>query len=60
MLIGQCPVIKVVMAGIVVPCLVNTGSMESTITEEFFFRAFSTSGLGYFAVMWLATVERCK
>ncbi len=39
-LIGQCPVMKVVMAGVVVPCLVDTGSMVSTITEGFFAEHF--------------------
>jgi len=31
-----CPHLEVVMEGVKVPCLIDTGSMVSTITESFF------------------------
>ncbi len=46
MLIGQCPVKKVTMAGVDVPCLVDTGSMVSTITEGFFKEHFQSQVQG--------------
>lgn len=43
-LIAQCPVTDVKMGGVAVTCLVDTGSMGSTITETFFKEQFQ--GLG--------------
>lgn len=34
--IGQCPVISVKVCDVDIPCLVDTGSMVSTITESFY------------------------
>ncbi|XP_028284736.1 uncharacterized protein LOC114450667 isoform X2 [Parambassis ranga] len=35
-LMGRCPVVEVGMGGVVVPSLLDTGSMVTTITESFF------------------------
>ena len=35
-LMGECPVVEVCMGGVSVPCLVDTGSMVTTVTEGFF------------------------
>lgn len=40
-LVGKCPVLSVVMGGVVVPCLIDTGSMVTTVTESFFTEHFS-------------------
>mgnify|MGYP005948850939 CR=1 FL=1 len=34
--IGKCPVINISVSGINLPCLVDTGSMVSTVTESFY------------------------
>ncbi len=34
-LIGQCPVVEVSFGGAKIPCLLDTGSMVSMITEHF-------------------------
>lgn len=39
-LIGQCPVVQVSMGGKIVACLLDTGFMVSTISEEFFLGNF--------------------
>lgn len=39
-LVGKCPVVEVKMGGIVVPSLLDTGSMVTTITESFFKKHF--------------------
>lgn len=39
-LVGNCPVLDVVMGGVMVPCLIDTGSMVTTITESFFSKHF--------------------
>lgn len=39
-LIGNCPVVEVVVGGVEVKCLLDTGSMVTTITESFFKEAF--------------------
>ena len=41
-LMSSCPKIDVVFSGVHVPCLVDTGSMVSTITESFFQQQFSS------------------
>lgn len=41
---STCPHLRVVMGGIDVPCLVDTGSMVSTITESFFTKNFEPWG----------------
>lgn len=43
-LLASCPVIDVVMGGISVTCLVDTGSMVSTITESCFQEHFASLG----------------
>ena len=35
-LIGRCPVVKVIMGEVVVPSLLDTGSMVTTVTQAFF------------------------
>ncbi|XP_062375193.1 uncharacterized protein LOC134063614 [Sardina pilchardus] len=35
-LLGNCPVVEVLVEGLAVTCLLDTGSMVTTITEEFF------------------------
>ena len=35
-LVGPCPVLTVSMGGVEVPCLLDTGSMVSTVTESYF------------------------
>lgn len=37
---SACPNLPVRMGGILVPCLVDTGSMVSTMTESFFSKNF--------------------
>lgn len=39
-LIDKCPIVDVVMGGVEVKCLLDTGSMVTTITESFFKEAF--------------------
>lgn len=39
---GECPVVEVVMQGTVVPCLLDTGSMVTTLTAEFFYKHFQS------------------
>ena len=34
--IGKCPVIKIKIQDVTIPCLLDTGSMVSTITESFY------------------------
>ncbi|KAK0136672.1 hypothetical protein N1851_027175 [Merluccius polli] len=43
-LMSSCPTTDVVFSGVHVPCLVDTGSMVSTITESFFQQQFSSWG----------------
>lgn len=43
-LIATCPHVDVNIAGVQVPCLVDTGSMVSTITESFFTEFFEPWG----------------
>ena len=46
-LIGPTPVIQVCMGGVQVPCLVDTGSTVTLITESFFFfKQFESKGEG--------------
>ena len=40
-LVGNCPVLCVHMGGVAVPCLIDTGSMVTTITESFFMKHFT-------------------
>lgn len=42
-LLASCPVI-IVMGGVSVTCLVDTGSMVSTITESYFYEHFALLG----------------
>ena len=34
--VGTCPMVEIRVGGVSVPCLLDTGSQVSTITEEFF------------------------
>lgn len=43
-LVASCPHIEVDMAGVKVPCLVDTGSMVSTVSESFFRKHFEPWG----------------
>lgn len=43
-LMSSCPHLDVCMGGVEVPCLVDTGSMVSTITESFFLQQFEPWG----------------
>lgn len=43
-LVGECPVADVQMGGVTVTCLIDTGSMVSTITESFFNDHFRVLG----------------
>ena len=45
-LIGTCPVVEVCMGGVNVPYLLDTGSMVTTITEDFFMEHFQSQGAG--------------
>lgn len=40
-LVGPCPSVMVLMVGVRVPCLLDTGSMVSTVAESFFNQHFS-------------------
>ena len=41
---SHCPNVDVLIGGVTVPCLIDTGSMVSTITEDFFLRQFEPLG----------------
>ncbi|XP_060780518.1 uncharacterized protein LOC132888512 [Neoarius graeffei] len=43
-LMSSCPTLDVVIGGVSVPCLLDTGSMVSTVTESFFLRQFKPWG----------------
>ena len=43
-LIGKCPEVEVEMGGVMVKCLLDTGSMVTTITESFFNEVFKPWG----------------
>ena len=43
-LMSSCPHLDVCIGGVRVPCLVDTGSMVSTITETFFYEQFAPIG----------------
>lgn len=43
-LVGKCPVVEVKMGGVKVKCLLDTGSMVTTITESFFKEVFQHWG----------------
>lgn len=45
-LIGSCPKVEISMGGVMVPCLLDTGSMVTTIRESFFDRYFKPQGAG--------------
>lgn len=54
-LIGLSPVVQVVMGGVEVPCLLDTGSMVTTVTESFFRDHFQSQGNGMLkSCSWLA------
>ena len=42
--VGECPVVTVRLGGIEIPCLLDSGSEVSTITEEFFNEHFGPQG----------------
>lgn len=52
-LIGQCPVVHVGMGGKVVACLLDTGSMVSTITEKKFWENFQSCEEALKPCSWL-------
>lgn len=41
-LVTKSPIVEVVMQGVSVPCLLDTGSMVTTITEELFHKSFQS------------------
>ena len=43
-LIGQCPVVNVFIQGVKTPCLIDTGSQVTTLTESYFRRHFDSKG----------------
>ena len=45
-LIGDCPLVKINMGGVMVPCLLDSGSMVTTIRESFFEKHFKSQGVG--------------
>ena len=45
-LIGDCPTVEISMGGVMVPCLLDTGSMVTTIRESFFDKHFKPQGVG--------------
>ncbi|KAL1264143.1 hypothetical protein QQF64_004498 [Cirrhinus molitorella] len=50
-LMSSCPYVEVVMGGVKVSCLLDTGSMVSTVTESFFLQHLKTDRLQ--ACCWL-------
>lgn len=52
-LIGQCPVVHVAMGGKVIACLLDTGSMVSTITETCFWENFQSCEESLKPCSWL-------
>ncbi|KAJ7983606.1 hypothetical protein DPEC_G00375400 [Dallia pectoralis] len=54
-LVGQSPVVEVLMGGVKVKCLIDTGSMVTTVTESFFRQHFFSQGCrGLTDCGWLA------
>lgn len=45
-LIGDCPLVKISMGCVMVPCLLDTCSMVTTIRESFFEKHFKSPGVG--------------
>lgn len=45
-LVGKCPVAETSMGGVIVPCLLDTGSMVTTIRESSFEKHFKSQGAG--------------
>lgn len=43
-LVGRCPSVTIMMGGVEVPCLLDTGSMVTTISENFFRQHFEPRG----------------
>lgn len=43
-LVGQCPVVDVMIQGVKTACLVDTGSQVTTLTESFFRKYFDADG----------------
>lgn len=43
-MVDQCPRVTVQMGRVTVPCLLDTGSMVTTITESFFLSHFKSLG----------------
>lgn len=43
-LLGNCPSVSVIMGGVEVPCLLDTGSMVTTLSESFFKQHFEPWG----------------
>uniref|UniRef100_A0A3B1JJS8 Gypsy retrotransposon integrase-like protein 1 n=1 Tax=Astyanax mexicanus TaxID=7994 RepID=A0A3B1JJS8_ASTMX len=50
---GDCPVVEVCMGGVLVPCLLDTGSMVTTITEGFFYQHFQSLSRPLQECRWL-------
>ena len=42
--VGKCPIANVKLGGVLVPCLLDSGSEVSTITESFFHENFRSKG----------------
>jgi len=56
---ASCPHLVVYMGGVRVPCLIDTGSMVSTITESCFLEQFAPCGQDHLrACQWLQPMGR--
>ena len=58
--IGKCPVAVVKIGGVSVPCLLDSGSEVSTITEEFFNTHFKIEGTGTSFYQWMFKTDSSK
>ena len=49
--VGECPVATVRLGGVDLPCLLDSGSEVSTITEEFFNEHFALKGKHFYLLV---------
>ena len=57
--VGKCPVVTVQMGGVDVPCLLDTGSQVSTVTESFFRQNIAPGDSELASCHWLKLTAVC-
>lgn len=58
--VGKCPVVTARLGGVDIPCLLDSGSEVSTITEEFFNDHFRPQGKTLLPTGRLVEINRSK